>query len=336
MSDEISLELELENRSKDDKVAESLWHRYMAMKDFLQREYYPWIQANCPFFTDHGQRHVESVIETASSLIERLDELTPLDLFLLLSAIVWHDAGMVYERTNHQDRVTEMLMEIRKLGFIDVTTQRLTSEIAQSHSGEHGLAIPRRVEYCSIDSKSYAVYPKALAAVVRFADEVSENRSRVSMSIRSRVPEKNCIYWDYAYCIAGSKPDPSRERVIVSIELHDDSPLIMYSCPATYNMYADKDGKICLIQYVVCRLQKMNNERSYCAQEFKKYSTIRNIQVRLTAIKAGSRMNGYEDEIILGEDGLGQQQPYPNISIYEDFFTNYPCWHPERMREVLS
>jgi len=329
------LEVELEKRSETDGAAIALWHRYAAMKDFLSREYYPWVQANCPYYPDHAQGHVESVIQTASLLVGKLEDLTSLDLFLMLSAIVFHDAAMVYGRTEHHDQITRIMEGIRGLGFIDVTVQRLTEEIAKAHTGEKGLAIPRRNEDCTLGSTSFTVYPRALAAILRFADEVSETRSRVSQSLMSQVPQENRIYWDYAYCVSATKPDPARERVVVSVELHDDMPTRRYQCPDEFRSYSDCRCQISLVEYVVCRLQKMNRERAYCAPAFGRYSTIENLFVRMTALKGGSRVEGYEDEVVLGGDGLGQLS-YPAIEIFHNFFGRYPRWQPDKLAEVMS
>jgi len=335
MSDEINLEVELENRAKDDKVAEGLWHRYMMMKAFLRREYYPWIQASCPYYTDHGQHHIESVIKTASLLVGKFNLLIHLDIFLILSAIIWHDAGMVYGRTGHQNQVGRMLQNIQQLAFIDVTIKRLIEDIVKAHSGEGGLAIPQRDQDCTLNGSTFTVYPRALAAVVRFADEVSENRSRVSESIRPQLHEDNLILWDYASCISAARPEPARQRVVVSVELHDGASITKYRCPTEFCSYADGDGKICMVQYVICRLQKMNRERAYCNPEFRKYSEMREITVRMMVIKAGCRVEGYEQEFVFGDNGLVQQR-YPNINIYDDFFQRFPDWQPDRIREVLS
>src|SRR6185436_10614144 len=109
--DQPSIEEELRSRARPGSDAEDFHARFINMKTYLTSNYYPWIQANCPFFTDHGELHIHSVIQTASQLLAPLlanrekSELTDLDLFLILASILWHDVGNVYGRSGHAKRV---------------------------------------------------------------------------------------------------------------------------------------------------------------------------------------------------------------------------------------
>ena len=149
MANDVSLETELESRSKTQCDPLYLWPRYLAMKNYLSQEYYRWIQANCPYYTDHGDHHIKTVIQAASGLLSqqlngtRKNDLTTLDLFLILSEILWHDVGNVLERSGHAARIAEMTEEIKKLGFPDLQVQRLVIDISRAHSGKDGLSVPR-------------------------------------------------------------------------------------------------------------------------------------------------------------------------------------------------
>src|SRR5439155_17304816 len=259
MANDVTLEMELESRSKNQDDPLGLWPCYQAMKAYLSREYYRWIQANCPYYTDHGDHHIKTVIQAASGLLSqqlngtRKNDLTTLDLFLILSGILWHDVGNVLERSGHAKRVAEMTEEIKKLGFPDLQVHRLVVEISRAHSGKDGLSIPRVEEDCL----TYTVYPKALAAIVRFADEISEDRSRISGTLLPHIPEEHKIYWEYASCISASRPDPARERVVVSIEVQVDKTIVTFPCKE-FPQRSDQEGKIPLITYLLCRLEKMN------------------------------------------------------------------------------
>ncbi len=186
----LSIEEELEKRGgrgSRDELAKDLWPRYQTMKSYLDDSYYRFIQSNCPWYTDHGERHINSVIETASRLLARQLEarkkddeaLSSLDLFLVLSAILWHDVGNVIKRSGHAEQIPEMVEKI-KIVFPNVVVRRVAEEIARAHSGKEGLRIPRSHETCPVEHKSITVYPLSMAAVVRFADEVSENQTRIS------------------------------------------------------------------------------------------------------------------------------------------------------------
>jgi len=336
MNDNLTLEAALERRaSTEKKDAEILWNKYKAVKDYLAEEYYRWVQAKCPFFTDHGENHIQSVIQAASLLLKKhlnpgsKSELSSLDIFLILSAILWHDVGNVLGRSEHASRVGEMTNKIRRLGFPNIDIQRLVEEISKAHAGEDGLNIPRLYEDCTIN-QTYTVYPKALAAIVRFADEISEDRTKISQSLLPEIPDENRIFWEYANCISASKPEPERYRVVVTVAIQDDVAIRKFRCPEQCRNRADSGGNISLIEYVVCRLEKMNNERAYCALGFSRYVSIMEIVARFTMLRGTERVENYELEVNFSQSG------YPNIPIFDNFFERHPNWQPEKIREVLT
>jgi hypothetical protein len=340
ISQQLSIETALQQMADTDNNAKGLWARYSTMKDYLAVEYYPWIQANSPYFTDHGRLHVESIIEATSQILlpssRNPGKLSPLDLYLLLCAIIWHDVDMVYDRSMHPKQVSHMIQKIDKAEiFFSLTVRRLVTELVKAHKGEDGLETPSREQDCTIDTKTYTVFPRALAAIVRFADEISENRSRISSALleEGKVPEENKIYWEYANCIAASRADPSRERIIVTIEIEADKAVMKYPCPKECKQYSGNDGSIRLIEYVISRLQKMNNERVYCAREFAMYASIRQIDVRLMLTQSGERVKDYMNEFILQDSGI-HKRAYPQIEFFGDFFKHHPHWDPHKIEEL--
>ena len=336
----LTIEDELRARTRKDPDAEDLWNRYANMKRYLELHYYPWIQANCPFYTDHGELHIRSVIHAVSQLLAphlkkspRQSDLTSLDLFLLLSSILWHDVGNVYGRSGHAKRVTEMTRKIKTLGFPNPDIQRLVNEIAIAHAGENGLDIPRGREDCSTSNKTYTVYPLALAALVRFADEVSENQSRISHTLLPDIPKENQIYWRYASCIAASLPDASRQRVRITVNIPDTAAPELHFCDDYPERF--EKNELSLIEYIVCRIEKMNNERAYCAPHFSRYVSIREIEVLLTLTHDDARIDNYEDVVVFGDGGL-RQEAYPMIDVFEPFFTEHPQWNPDEISKATG
>ena len=339
-----SIEKILQEKAKVDTTAENLWCQYVAMKNYLSRQYYPWVQANCPYFTDHGQAHIESVIQSASQILSKSLQnslpnvvLTSLDLYIMLCAIIWHDIGMVFERSRHSDKVKDIVDKIRELGFPDPSVSRLVLELVKAHEERNGLIIPEREQDCTINTRTCTVFPRALAAIVRFADEISENRSRISQGLlrNGKIPKKNLIHWEYANCLPASRADPYRERVVVTAEIEVDKAIAMYCCPEEYKQYSSDDKSISLIEYLVARLQKMNNERGYCAREFERYASIRKIEVRLKLIEGGQRVENYMDTFVLEDSGL-DKDVYRQIEIFKGFFEQFPHWSPDRIKEVQS
>jgi hypothetical protein len=175
---------ELAIRSKNSKTAEAYYHRFQAMKNYLSLNYYPYIQANCPYFTDHGENHINGVIWSASQLlgktIKQKNLFSDLDLYLLLTSIIWHDAGMVAKRKGHEIAVQTLLEKVAELAFQDVEEKRMVEEIIAAHTGIGGfLRMKPQILY-----SHFSVYPRALAAVLRLADEMSEDSSRIEPQLR--------------------------------------------------------------------------------------------------------------------------------------------------------
>jgi hypothetical protein len=329
-----SLEQVLILLAEKDDDARQLAPRYQAMKQYLEKEYYPWIQATCPFYTDHGIGHVNSVIRAASGLLERhLDPdgrgLNAIEIFLLLAAILWHDVGNALGRAGHADRIPQMTAEIKGLGFPDPALHRIVVEIARAHAGSDGLRNARPEADCAV-VRTVTVYPRALAAIVRFADEISEDRSRISLALMPQVPAQSQIYWQFANCITASRPDPARERVVLTIEVPDSAVSQKYPCPEGLLNRADESKQLTLIQYLISRLEKMNNERAYCEPEFRsRYVAVREIIVRLSIVADTQLLSGYSLEFALAANGLTEQDTYPSIDLFERFFAQYPSWRPD-------
>lgn len=240
---------------------------------------------------------------------------------------------MVYERSGHAEKVAEITKKIKEV-FPGILIQRLVGEISRAHSGDEGLNIPRAEESYATGNNTYKVYPRALAAVVRLADEVSENHSRISHALVDDVPAGSKVYWEYANCIAASYPDPTRGRIIVQVEIQHDKVGTKMECKD----FLDRTRgvpEMPLIEYTLCRLEKMNNERAYCSRFFTRYADLRSVEAAFTLLRGTERVPGYDElTVVFGDLGLSSGD-YPKISIVEGFFRANPAWTPERIEEAL-
>ncbi|MFA9502020.1 hypothetical protein ACERIM_04480 [Natrinema sp. H-ect1] len=322
--------------------ADTLLNNYRSVKRYLEREYYPWVLNNCRWFTDHGEKHVKSVISQLDCLLsEELESddygsLSYMDMYLLLTSAIWHDVGMVSKRAGHEDEAARIAAEIQDLAFPNTGIQSVVSRIVKAHTGDgkNGLEIPRTKTEVTIGHESFTVKSRSLSALLRFADEISENQERVSAgsAIWANIPEESEIYWRFADSITGIVSKPRRNTVSVNIELTQESAMDRYPVPDEYESRGT-DGKITLIEYIICRIEKMNNEKVYCASEFRGFVDIRNMQVRLSLIGEGGEI---EEEIneTLGISGLASADGYPNVEIYDKFFQKNKRLSPEKLEAV--
>lgn len=308
-----------------DTNAVSYLKKYLAMKDFLVKNYYGYIQAKCPFFTDHGEAHIDGVIWASSQLLQRTfengDLLTSFDIYLLLTTIIWHDAGMVSKRNGHETAVRKLLEGVDQIAFDNVTEKRLVEEIIGAHTGRGTIQRLRQEERYG----RFIVYPRALAAILRFGDEISEDFTRISQGVlkSGAVPNENLIFWNYAACVKASHPDPFRERVILTIDIDRSTATQTFLLP---QKGPNPPLERTLIEYVVERVEKIAAERAYCAAHFSRYASIQTIEVRLGLLDGTNRVGEYDQTLEFG----GPE--YPEIKISQKFFEEKPKWKPEQIR----
>jgi len=248
-----------------------------------------------------------------------------LDIFLVLSGVIWHDVGLVYGRSNHPD-VSKITDQVKIMAFGDPDIHRFVDEISLAHAGRDGLRVPQRREQYSTANETYTVFPKALAALVRFADEISENRSRISQTIlQAGIPSQNRIYWEYANCISGSFAEPEKERIRLNVSVPSDKVKTEFEC----NDFPTRcdNSKITLIEYLVCRLEKMNNERAYCGPEFERLVRIKQIVAYFKLLQGTRRLEDHDIRIVMGDSGL-RRTGYPAIKIFDEFFNRHQEWNP--------
>jgi hypothetical protein len=311
----------------------SLWSNYQAMKQYLTDHYYPWVQASYPWYTDHGEKHVTSVLSTCDLLLPHLlhgkDSLTCLSIYLMLCAIIWHDTGMVATRSGHAAEAAKHIEKVRELCFPDPSISRLVSQIARAHSGDdvwRGLR-PQENLTPPCAKHSQTVHPQAIAAILRYADEISENHTRVTPAMLDQVPPDSRIFWDYALTVKACKPEPERHRAVINMELQVDDAVRRYGCPDRCKEYADDKGQITLIEYVVYRLQRMNRERLYCFPYLNTYVQMSAIEVRLQLCH-DIDCREYTFEL---QDGGLRRSGYPIAGIFNDFFAEFPDLQPAQL-----
>ncbi|WP_323170913.1 hypothetical protein [Natrialba sp. PRR66] len=338
----ISLESELEKTllelADGSDNAEEFLDQYKQTKRHLQREMYPWVQSNCNWFTDHGEQHIAAVMNQASRLLEnelrdfQSGDLNELDLFILLTAILWHDVGMIVDRTDHERISTEVADRFRDIAFPSTSIKATTDDIIKAHRNKAGLDIPQRDSVFNIGNEIYKVYPKDLAGILRFADEISETQERVSGDswIRESVPDESELFWRYAETVQGCYPHLNGKSVNLNIEVGYKKSIKMYPCPDSFKERANDDGEISLIEYMICRLEKLVNELAYCERYFNRYAEIREVQVDIT-VRDDSHTIIQEVNETLAATGLTTKGTYPDVKIYDDFFEEYSEWKPDQL-----
>lgn len=283
MSDHwLPLELRLQElaNSKKGEFADQhvkYWERYTSLVHSLQNHVYRYINAGLSclsrspgFYTDHGELHFDEVVRYAGYLIDgTFDQkdasLNPYELYLLLCAIRVHDAGNIDGRDNHARRAFPILKEYGGDIAKDSPEHRLIADIAQAHGGRTVSDNDKDTIGALLETTLVGgadARPRLVAAIVRFADEICEHRSRASLhhTKQGNLPPESELFHHYAKSIAGAKPD----RLNKSFRLQFDFDVALLA--KKYKIPQDKDGNTekYLIDDVMDRLDKLNHERVYC------------------------------------------------------------------------
>lgn len=340
---EISLEIALEELANSSENAEEFLDNYKSTKRYLNNNMYPWVQANCSWFTDHGEKHIDSVMYQASRLLENeirepgQGDIDELDIFILLMAILWHDVGMIAHRAEHERISTEVSEQFSRIAYPNTSIKRVVEDVVKAHRKQTGLDIPQKDTSFTLSGKVYKIYPKALAGIVRFADEISETQERVSGDnwVVNQVPDESKIFWRYAQSIQACYPDLNGQSIQMNIELSQERATERNPCPESIEDKADEENTISVIEYIICRLEKLANELAYCERYFNRYVEIRGVEVALTVRDQNQDIID-EIDIELGATGLTSKETYPNVSIYEDFFDQHTEWKPEVLGETTT
>jgi hypothetical protein len=213
------------------------------------------------YYTDHGPEHVEKVIERASSLVFINGEilLSYYESYLLLVAIYIHDAGMVGGRSGHEKKTQEIMNWLGAIAGNDVVEKRVIIKIAATHGGrvEGDKDTISRLSREVIHLHNQRVNKTLLAAVLRFADELSDDRTRASRYLleSGKLPKASEVYHQYAKSLHSVLIDHQSHCVILIFELSEID---------VSRTYGKGKSEVELLDEIHSRTLKMHYERQYC------------------------------------------------------------------------
>ena len=277
------------------------------------------VAADGGFLTDHGPEHIRTVIARASQLAsaEKCD-LSHYEVFLLLAAIHLHDVGNIHGRSGHQLTANDVVNWLGSSIGRDAIQRRTILQIASAHTAgdseeKDTIGNLSRVRYILNEY----VRPRLLAAILRFADELADERSRASryMHETNRVPHSSQVFHAFAYALHSVKIcHASRE-----VELHFD----METSDAT-RKFGKEDTEVYLLDEIFSRSVKLHLERTYTMSFMRDLISIDAIRVFVEVYgdglepteKIGFRLadRGYPDEPVEGIYSLA-----PELNSFRDW-----------------
>ena len=151
----------------------------------LKQEVYEEIKGTEPSLSDHGPRHIANVQKNVTLLLSNdgiIESLSGIEMYCLGMCILFHDAGNIFGRDGHHNKVAEIFDSIRGKDASLLREKTLVVRAARAHTGttQEGSrdTLKKLAEEEHLEGQRVRL--RELAAVLRFADELAEGPQRTS------------------------------------------------------------------------------------------------------------------------------------------------------------
>ncbi len=203
--------------------------------------------------TDHGVAHVRSVIAHARDILVDSHFLNGYEIYLLLMSIHFHDLGNISGREEHEQKIADLIDAMGDDLPLDTPEKEIVSTIATAHGGFFG-EDKDTIRSINLDTVYAGVHyrPKALAAILRFADEISDDFNRSDFT-GINIPHENEVFHEYS-------------KALEPISITGETIKFHFRIP--YELTQKKVGKgsqeVYLYDEVLTRMAKCMRELEYC------------------------------------------------------------------------
>ena len=293
--------------------------RFLVIDSFLNQNVHPYVNAGAAandevqsiFLTDHGPDHIATVLRRISDLLgDKLSELSPYEVYLLLLAAHLHDTGNIFGRKGHERRIQKTLNQLGEniLGS-DGAEQRMIRSIATAHGG---YSDEERTNKDTIGMLPYAdvtggVRPKLLAALLRFGDELADDFTRTSRFLigSGAIHPASEVFHHYADRLKEVKVYPKERTVALRFDI---------ARSLMCRTFQKGDSSVFLFDEIKDRCLKMHLEMVYCSRFMLPVVDLSRIDVRIAVCDADSDSeprNEYATELRQMNFTL-QQTGYPS------------------------
>lgn len=283
--------------------------QFQGAERFLFEEVHPEVEklamtVDGGYLTDHGPMHIRTVIDRASHMIGHPnDHLSPYEVYILLMAIHLHDVGNIYGRKGHEKKLGEVVKAVEsRLGSDSVET-RMIRQVAEAHGGKtpDGRVADTIGGLKADHSLGHDVRLQLLAAILRFADELADDKNRASRLALwlGRLPPEAEIYHQYAKSLDSVKV--RRDLRLVELRFALDGEI------ACKTFEKDGGGRY-LLDEIYSRTMKMHFERLYCSRFMGELVRLDAINVKISVFRDVSDISPFEEvKYSLRESG------YPDV-----------------------
>ncbi len=211
--------------------------------------------------TIHGCRHIVAVVESLDKIAasiakkEGARELTTLEAYILLCAAHLHDAGNIGGREGHPARSGDLIKEHRNL-FYDTESRQNVFDVARVHGGESKQFGRDTFREINSDNFSFPRLPM-LAAMLRLADELSENAERVPKELVAHLDASPMSNFAYRYAQCFRLFDLQNDTLDIQLRVR----------PEQYEFAANiKGNRVTFFDHLERKIDVIEKESRYCSQ----------------------------------------------------------------------
>lgn len=292
---------------------------YKVFKEQFDRDIHPEIKSKIleiekeGYYNDHGVDHIKMVIERATRLLNEMNAsicedkdtfyISPYEVFLLLMSIQLHDAGhLIGSREEHAGKGKELLAKFDVNNVLSTAERKTIGDIARAHGGKDDPIGKLELE---TNISHMKVRPRLLAAILRLADELAEDKTRASNFLLKldKIVEASKIFHLYSasldsICISGGE---------IKLDFYILDKYLM----RTYSIGTEQKY---LLDEIYDRTFKTFTESLYCSRFFPERLRIDNVKVSIKILDSNN-----DDEIKTIYYEL-EEKGYPfiaNKNIYE-------------------
>lgn len=215
------------------------------------------------YLTDHGPGHIAKLLSRISELLKVTpNPITAYECYLLLAAAQFHDVGNIFGRDKHEERCREVMNDNLSTLPPDAVERRKILEIAQAHGGQDKDKLSALAKSEHIRGKP--VRMQALAAILKFADELAEDSERGARysAKRDLLPPESAIFHAYALALIDIHLNADAGIIAMRFDVKKSDALRAFQ-------KKDKRGQTVdtyLIDEILSRTMKTHYERLYCSR----------------------------------------------------------------------
>ncbi len=278
-------------RKEFPRVCVDLLEKYHTLEQVLNRDWHPQTTLGAAasgdgLLTDHGVDHINAVMNNAKEIIgSKLEILNGYEIYLLLIAIHLHDIGNIYGRKEHEEKIDSAIEKLGTIFPLDSVERSFVVAIAKSHSGYvHGSKDTIRYIHVDDTCNGFEVRSKVLAAILRFADEISDDLYRSYKHIT--VPKENEVYHAYS-------------KALEPISIAGNSIKFHYriSYEDTQNTKGKGDKQVYLYDEIIERLVKCMCELEYCRKFADGFINTNTLNVTIDILRNGDKNLSPKEQI---------------------------------------